>query len=294
MSQAQSTSTGKVYGLVRVCRVWRRARSTVHHQRQRQGCVAKRRGPLGPCGDAELSDKIRQTLAASPFHGEGHRKIWAQLRFGGVRTSKRRALRLMRENNLLAPVRQGRRHGPRTHDGKITTEKPNEMWGTDMTLTVTTGEGLGRVFVALDHCGPRCVGLHAAHVGTRFEALEPVRQGVTQEFGRIDAAVANGLKLRHDHGSQYMSDDFQKEIRFLGLTSSPAFVREPEGNGVAEWFIRILKENLLWVRFFKTIEELRLALLEFKKTYNEKWILEKYGYRTPNQVYRDACLKVAA
>jgi transposase InsO family protein len=294
MSQARSISADRRYGLVRVCRVWRRPRSTVHHQRRRQGCLARRRGPLGPCGDGELSDRIRQTLAASPFHGEGHRKVWAQLRLAGVRTSKRRVLRLLRENNLLAPVRRGRPHGPRAHDRKITTERPNEMWGTDMTLAVTTGEGLGRVFVTVDHCGPRCLGLHAAKAGTRFEALEPIRQAVTQEFGRIDAAVAGGLKLRHDHGSQYMSDDFQQEITSLGLQSSPAFVAEPEGNSVAEWFIRILKENLLWVRFFKTIEELRLALLEFKTTYNEKWILEKYGYRTPNQVYRDACLKVAA
>jgi hypothetical protein len=62
------------------------------------------------------------------------------------------------------------------------------------------------------------------------------------------AAAARGLKVRHDHGSQYMSDHFQKEIAFLGIESSPAFVRAPEGNGCAERFIRTLKENLLWVR----------------------------------------------
>ena len=64
-------------------------------------------------------------------------------------------------------------------------------------------------------------------------------------------------------------------------------MREPEGNGVAERFIRTLKENLLWVRSFETIEELRLALLAFKRTYNEQWMLEKYDYRSPSQVRRD-------
>jgi hypothetical protein len=34
---------------------------------------------------------------------------------------------------------------------------------------------------------------------------------------------------------------------------------------------RILKENLLWVRTFDTIEELRAALLEFARHYNETW-----------------------
>ena len=35
------------------------------------------------------------------------------------------------------------------------------------------------------------------------------------------------------------------------------------------------------------IEELRLALLEFKRTYNEQWMLEKYHYQSPAQVRRD-------
>ena len=42
-----------------------------------------------------------------------------------------------------------------------------------------------------------------------------------------------------------MSDDFQNEIRFLGIEASPAFVRQPEGNGCIERFFRTLKEQLL-------------------------------------------------
>jgi transposase InsO family protein len=78
-----------------------------------------------------------------------------------------------------------------------------------------------------------------------------------------------------------MSDHFQKEITFLGIESSPAFVRAPEGNGCAERFIRALKENLLWVRTFETIEELRQALLEFRDTYNNTWLIERHGYLSP-------------
>ena len=55
----------------------------------------------------------------------------------------------------------------------------------------------------------------------------------------------------------------------------------------AERFVRVLKENLLWVRRFDTIEELRLALIAFKHTYNQTWIIERHGYRTPAQVRAD-------
>ena len=84
-----------------------------------------------------------------------------------------------------------------------------------------------------------------------------------------------------------MARDFQKDLRFLGVESSPAFVREPEGNGCAERFIRTLKENLLWVRPFATIEELRSALIAFKRTYNQARIIERHGYKTPAQVRAD-------
>ena len=81
-----------------------------------------------------------------------------------------------------------------------------------------------------------------------------------------------------------MSDAFQKELAFLGIESSPAFVRAPEGNGCAERFIRTLKENLLWVQTFTTVEELRQALLEFRETYNATWLIERHGFRPPNAI----------
>ena len=93
--------------------------------------------------------------------------------------------------------------------------------------------------------------------------------------------------LRHDHAPIYMSDDFQSEIAFLGIEASPSFVRQPEGNGVSERFIRTLKENLLWVRHFETIEELRLALLDFATWYNTHWLVARHGDRTPAQVRAD-------
>jgi len=223
MSKTLSPSAGKPYGLARVCQVWRAARSAVdRHRAPPRQAPPRRPGPVGPMPDAALVEAIRGVLAASPFHGEGHRKIWARLRHAGVRTSRRRVLRLMGEHDLLAPFRVGSPRGPRHHDGTIIPEAVDGMWGTDLTTT-WTGEGQVAVFIAVDHCSAECVGIHAARRGTRFEALEPLRQGVRRHFGGFAKDVACGLALRHDHGSQYMADDFQKELRFLGIESSPAF-----------------------------------------------------------------------
>ena len=247
MSQAASPSTGKPYGLARVCRVWQVARSTVYWHRHAPAEPGARRGPVGPCPDDELVASIRHLLEASSFPGEGYRKVWARLRYQGIRTSPRRVLRLMRAHGLLAPTRHGHPHGAKAHDGTIITERVDTMWGTDMTTTFTRQDGQVAIFIAVDHCSAECVGIHAATHGTRFEALEPIRQGVCAHFGTFEQDVAQGLRLRHDHGSQYMSHVFQEELAFVGIASSPAFIREPEGNGCAERFIRTLKENLLWL-----------------------------------------------
>ena len=58
-------------------------------------------------------------------------------------------------------------------------------------------------------------------------------------------------------------------------------MREPEGDDCAERSIRVPKENLLGVRHFETIEELRLA---FKQSYNQSWIIQRHGYGTSAQV----------
>jgi len=297
MSRTVSPSSEQPYGLARVLRTWKIPRSGFYARRKRilHPCPRPpaRRGPDGPCDDATLLDQIRAVLKASPWHGEGHRKVWARLRLKGVRTSKVRVRRLMRENGLLAPRRAGQPHGPKAHDRSIRTQRPDQMWGTDMTSTVTLAEGTATVFVAVDHATAECVGIHAAKSGNRFEALEPIRQGIRERFGGYTAQRATGLSVRHDHGSAYLSDVFQEELRFLGAASSPAFVREPEGNGCAERFIRTLKENLLWVHPFTTVEELRQALLAFKESYNQSWLIERHGFKTPVQA-RKSLLEAAA
>jgi transposase InsO family protein len=296
MSATLSPSCEVPNGVARVCAVWEISRSTLYDRRDRAKARSEgrmspsKRGPKTAFSDPDLVAQIRgileQVERESGWRGEGYRKVHARLGFGGVRVCRRRVPRLMRESALLAPTRAGCVRGPRVHNGKIVTDLPDLMWGTDATTTLTTAEDSAWVFAAIDHCTGECVGIHASTDGTRFEALEPVLQGVTESFGSLESGVAVGLALRHDHGTQYTSHYFQAEIRWLGIESSPSFVRAPEGNGVAERFMRTLKEQVLWVRTFQAVEELRLALQDFRRRYNETWILGRHGYRTPSEVRR--------
>ena len=295
MSRTISPSSGMPYGVARVVSIWDLTRSSFYAARQRQQHPREphKRGPK-VLTDDELLDQIRQILAAPVFAGEGYRKIWARLRHQGVRTCKDRVLRLLRTHQLLSPARQPQPVRTNPHEGTIVAELPNQMWGTDATATVTEADGTVTIFAAIDHCTAECIGIHAVKKATRFEALEPIRQGVKEYFGGFSGGSAAGLRLRHDHGSVYMSEDFHNEIRFLGIEASPAFVRQPEGNGCIERFFRTLKEQLLWLRRFSDLEELRIALINFRNRYNHHWIVERLGYRTPVQARRDFNLELQA
>src|SRR4030095_4270926 len=93
MSHQVSPSTSRAYGILRVGRLLGTPRATLsQHRRCAQAGPRRRRGRVEPMPDEGLVEAIRELLAASPFHGEGHRKIWARLRFAGLRTCQRRVL----------------------------------------------------------------------------------------------------------------------------------------------------------------------------------------------------------
>jgi len=285
MSQTISPGVEKPYGVQRVCNVWEQARSSFYHaSRPVPQAAHKRRGPRPLISDEELLALIRHDLATSPFTGEGHRKVWARLRIrDGVRVSRKRVLRLMRENHLLSPHR-GWPKAVKSHEGKIITMAPNLMWGTDGTRIFTLDEGWVWIFAAVEHWNAECVGWHVCKTGNRYAALQPLSMALDNLYGGVEEGIARGLSLRMDHGTQYLSDHFLNQIKFWGITPSFAFVAEPQTNGVAERFNRTLKEQAIYGRVFRTVEDVREAVKNFVNLYNNEWRVEKNGFRSPNEI----------
>ncbi|HOF42167.1 MAG TPA: integrase core domain-containing protein [Candidatus Hydrogenedentes bacterium] len=299
MSRETSAGYDKPYGLKRVCRVLDFPRSTIYAQQEREsGSVISlhpvRRGPKPKSPDADLLIAIRADLDASPFIGEGHRKVWARLRIlRNLRVSRTRVLRLMRQNALLSPHRRPQGIA-NLHDGTIITDRPNDMWGTDGIRIETVDQGWVWVFAAVDHFDAFCVGIHAVKTGHRFAALQPIAQGLESEFGATGAGAGRGLTLRMDHGTQYTADDFLNQVRFWGVTPSFAYVAEPQTNGVAERFNRTLKEQAIHGQVFRNVEDVRVAVTEFKERYNHHWRLEKLGFMSPLEARQAYAMRKAA
>lgn len=283
-----------------VCRVAGVSRSAAHEQRRRRRASAaelparRRPGPVGALPDTELLAEIRRDLDASPFVGEGHRKVWARLRRQqGIRTSRKRVLRLTREAGLLAPTPQVRKRSQRLHESTITVEVPDTLWATDATEAWTRAEGRCAVFVLVDHASNE-VWYDAARRMDHFAAADLLREVCSERFGSVERAVASGLALRYDGGSCFRSDHYQAEIDHLGIARSPAFHYEPETNDCAEKAIQTLKEQVLWIERFDTLDELRTTVRAFDRTYNQQWLINRHGYLSPTEAREHLRAQAAA
>jgi transposase InsO family protein len=275
-----------------VCRVLGAPRSTLYARRHARQPI--RPGPATSISDGDLLGLIRRVLLASPFAGEGYRKVRARLaREHGVRVSGKRVLRLLRQAGLLAPQRVRGRRKPRLHDGTIIPDRPNRRWGTDATMAWTRSDGWVWVFAVVDHYTAEAWA-HVAKIGDRFAALQLVYDAVLDRWGRLDADIARGVQLRHDWGPQYRSAHFLGSIAWLGIADDAAFLGEPETNGCAERWIRTLKEQCLWTELHDTVDQLRHAVTRFVETYNTQWLIGRLGHRTPKEAYQDATMTAAA
>ena len=267
MSGAQSISTRRAYGVQRVCRVWRPRPLLCDARRQatRSPALCRRRGPTSAAPDDVHVAHI--LLEASPLQFMARLTNLGEAAGRGRCAPFERVRRLMRARPTSKPRRGPRADGPKAHDGTITTEAPDVMWGTDMTATVTVAEG------APSSSWPS---ITARTVASGSIA----KRGNRRPWNRSARASANasgasakawpvGCGWRHDHGDANFGRSRSS------ASGSPSFVRAPEGTGVADFAgqaIRTLK--VCCGSAASRLEELRLgALLEFKRgTTSLQWM----------------------
>jgi transposase InsO family protein len=257
--------------------------SAAWYRRKPDRSEKRRPGPKPLVPDQVLLVEAKREINDSIFTGEGYQKIHKRMRVRGIISAKERVNRVMRDNLLLSPNRPKLNITKNDHKGKIITEMPNRMWGTDGKRFFTLNEGWCWLFSVIDHCNDEIITWHTAKVGNRFAAMEPVRMAVKKIFGSLERGICKdtGLFLRSDHGSQYDSDDFQRELKFLNLSYSPAFVRSPQCNGIIERFHRTINEQVFDLWLFDSLEQAQRVIAEFMYNYNHVWILHRLGLKTP-------------
>jgi len=270
-ASAYSIRLRRRYTLARVCRAWRLPRSTVYRHRRRV-VPRGRHAKISPT-DSQIVACLRDWIATTPFPAERHRKLWARLRHFGLRVSRERVRRLVREHQLLPRQGQG-----------VLTERPDVMWGIDSAKVRTDCDGYAFVLYAIDHCTSECLAIDAVLEETVPDWLRVIMEARRHAAGASGQAAAQHIVLRHDNLTLFRTRAFREPLRRMAMRPSAIFPLYPQGNACAERFTRTLRENLLSIQSFADVTSLRSAVRDFRRTYNRDWLLTRWQYASPSAV----------
>ncbi len=83
----------------------------------------------------------------------------------------------------------------------------------------------------------------------QYYSLKPSSSMLSQGSANRSIAIVLGRSLngRRIPFPEYIADAWINEVKWLGITISPSYVGEPQCNGVAERFMRTLKEQCLYL-----------------------------------------------
>jgi putative transposase len=254
----------------------------------RPSYYAARARPPSPRAVREeaLCARIRQVFDDN-YRVYGARKVWRQLRRDGVQVARCTVERLMRRLGLQG-ARRGRIRRTTVSDPtqpipsdllnrNFTAPAPNTRWVVDFTYVAIGGGKTVYAAFVIDVYSRMIVGWRlAAHHRTELP-LDALTMALWQR------QPVQGQLIHHsDHGSEYLSVAYTREVKLAGAQVSAGSVGDSYDNALAETTIGIYKTELVARQGpWRDLDHLELATLEYVDWYNHRRLHEACGYRPP-------------
>ncbi|MEM4134507.1 MAG: integrase core domain-containing protein, partial [Candidatus Micrarchaeia archaeon] len=118
--------------------------------------------------------------------------------------------------------------------------------------------------------------------GRTAEWKSAIERAIMGEFK--EGVRGSGLKLVSDNGSQPTSRGFMSEMGLLGVEQIFTSYDNPKGNADTERVMRTIKEELIWINEFSSIEEARERIGKWiEEEYNKRYVHSSLGYLSPEE-----------
>ncbi len=246
---------------------------------------ARRPEPPRALDDRRLLREIRR-IHRERRRAYGSPRVHAQLRREGVRVSRKRVERLMREAGIRGSGRRRRRRGttvrlrgvrpaPDLVGRDFRARRPNQLWFADI-RRIPTGEGPLYLAAVIDCCS-------RAVVGWAMDArMEAELVGSALEMALSRRRPSRGLIHHSDQGAQYTSVAFGVRARATGIRLSMGDRGSALDNAIAESFFATMEKELTAHERYRTRDEARSSIFAWVEAeYNRARLHSALGYLTP-------------
>jgi putative transposase len=237
----------------------------------------------------EWTEQVKEVFDASR-QLYGSPKVTHQMNQKGIDISERTVTRIMHENRWRSrtvkkyKATTNSKHNMPVQDNvlnrEFTASKPNEKWVTDITY-IATSEGWLYLASVMDLYSRKIVGWHICERMTK----ELVLQALKQAHGRQQPETT---VLHHsDRGSQYASNDYQKQLQEYEMIGSMSRKGNCYDNACIESFHSLIKKELIYLNKYETREEAIQSIFEYIEIfYNNQRIHSSIHYHTPDEYER--------
>ena len=230
--------------------------------------------------DLDFLERIKRIKTGHPFWGYRRVRAWLVHR-DKIRVNEKRVRRVMKENGLMATqtVHRAKRTPQRS---KPRAERPRQYWGIDMTKFLIPLLGWVYLVIVLDWYTKKIVGWDLSLRSRSTEWKGALEMGIQREFP--DGVRGRGLKLISDNGSQPTSISFMRDMATLGIEQIFTSYDNPKGNAETERMMRTIKEEILWLNEFSSLEEAKQTISHWIEVdYNKLYVHSKLGYISPEE-----------
>lgn len=236
--------------------------------------------------DAELAELISQVWS-EVRDVYGAPKAFMRLRALGVRTSRKRVARIMRERGRRGATRacakrpSGEKRASRRESALDLVERKFEADGPNMARLadiayVKTRQGWLYLALVMDIWSRRVAGWSMRPNITAELADEALKMALARRN------PPEGCACHSDHGSQYVSLLLPKTMRDNGIRPSMGSISSSWDNAAMESLMGIVKSECVHARTYATREEAALDLFGYiGVVYNRARIHSALGYLSP-------------
>ncbi|WP_442891452.1 IS3 family transposase [Dendrosporobacter sp. 1207_IL3150] len=251
------------------------ARSTYYYQIKRID---------GPDKYAKIKEIIF-TIFEDHKHRYGYRRITLELHNQGYCINHKTVQRLMRELGLFCLVRMKKYKSYKGTIGKISpnrlernfkAEKPNHKWVTDVTEFALLGQKL-YLSPILDLYNGEIVAYNIRERPNFAQTMDMLNKAFSKRPN------LKGLIFHSNQGWQYQMKKYQHRLKAKGILQSMSRKGNCLDNAVMENFLGHLKNELLYLKDFPSIDQFKFELIDYLDYYNNRRIKSKLGGRSPVQ-----------